>query len=116
MPDQRCRSGWLARRASGITPSEQWVLGKALVQNRRELAHQVEIGRFRLTSHVVSLTSAVREQHLFDGAAMVANMQPVAHLKAIAVDGERLALEDVQDDQRDQFFGMLVGSVIVRAV
>src|SRR4051812_27718467 len=98
MPDQGCRSSRLPRWASRIAPPEQRILGKALVQNSRELAHQVEIGRFRLTSHVVSLTSAAREQHLFDRAAMVTDVQPVAHLKAIAIDGERLALEDVQDD------------------
>src|SRR4051794_32400772 len=116
MSDQGCRSGWPPRRASRINPAERRILDKTLVQNCRELAHQVEIGRFRLASHVVGLTSAALKQDLFDRAAMVMDMEPVAHLKAIAIDGERLALEDVQDDERNQLLRVLVGAVIVRAV
>src|SRR4029079_9054402 len=97
MGDQGCRSAWPPRRTSRIPPAEQRILGKALVQKCRELAHQVEIGRFRLASHVVRLTLAAVKQNLFDRAAMVMDMEPVAHLKAIAIDGERLALEDMQD-------------------
>ena len=42
-------------------------------------------------------------------------MQPVAGLTAVAVDGERLAVESIRDEERDDLLGILVRPVRVRA-
>ena len=47
---------------------------------------------------------------------MVLHVHPVPHLLAIAVDRDRPALQSVDDGERDQLFGKLVGTVVVRAV
>ena len=47
---------------------------------------------------------------------MVVDEEPVADVAAVAVDGQRLAGEGVQDHQRDQLLGKLKPSIIVRAI
>ena len=47
---------------------------------------------------------------------MVFDIEPVAHVRALAVDGQRLALERIDDHQRDQLLGKMIGAVIVRAI
>ena len=47
---------------------------------------------------------------------MVFDVEPVADLLAVAVNGERFPLEGVEDHQRDQFFGKVIRAVIVGAV
>ncbi len=47
---------------------------------------------------------------------MVADVQPVAYLLAVAVDRQRLARLRVGDDQRDQLLREMVGAVVVGAV
>jgi hypothetical protein len=46
---------------------------------------------------------------------VVLDVDPVAHVQAVAVDGEGLALERVQDHEGDQLLGELVRAVVVRA-
>ena len=47
---------------------------------------------------------------------MVLDVEPVANLLAIAVDGQWLAGQGVVNDERDQLFREVVGAVVVRAV
>ncbi len=47
---------------------------------------------------------------------MVLDVEPVAHVAAVAVDRQAAALDGVEDHQRDQLLGELVGAVVVRAV
>ena len=47
---------------------------------------------------------------------MVLDVEPVAHLQAVAVDRQGLAGQRVDDDQRDQLFGEVVGAVVVGAI
>ena len=47
---------------------------------------------------------------------MVAYVEPVADVLALAVDGNGSVLQRVQDDQRDELFGKLVGAVVIRAI
>ncbi len=47
---------------------------------------------------------------------MVEDIEPVPHVAAVAVDGQGLAVQRVQDHQRDQLLRELEGAVVVRAV
>ncbi len=47
---------------------------------------------------------------------MVVDVEPVAHICARAVDRQRLALQAVEDDERDELLGEVVRAVVIRAV
>ena len=55
-------------------------------------------------------------QHQQEARAVILDVQPVADVAAVAVDRQRLALERVENHQRDQLLGKLVRPVVVRAV
>jgi len=78
--------------------------------------HDLEVGFFVATAHVINLAHAPGGEHAADGAAVVLHVEPVAHLQAVAVDGQRRAGQRLDDEQRNQFFGEVVGTVVVGAV
>ena len=47
---------------------------------------------------------------------MVLDIKPVAYIFPVPVDWQGLSFEGVQDDERNQFFGEMIGAIIVRAV
>jgi len=51
-----------------------------------------------------------------DCLVVVLDIEPVADVPPIAVDREGLAFEHVEDHEGDEFFGELIGAVVVRAV
>jgi hypothetical protein len=51
-----------------------------------------------------------------DCAAMILHVEPVAYLKTISVQRNRLSVQRVCDRERDQLLGKLVRPVIVGAV
>ena len=53
-------------------------------------------------------------KHGEHSAAVVFHVKPVALLPAVAVNGQRLVVHGVGDDQRQKFFGKLVRPIIVR--
>jgi len=57
----------------------------------------------------------VMENHV-DSAGVVFHEEPVAHVLALAVNREGLLVTDVVDEKRNQLFGELVRTVVVRAV
>ena len=55
-------------------------------------------------------------QHQQQAGAVILDVQPVAHVAAVAVDRQRTPLERVQDHQRNQLLRKLIRPVVVRAV
>ena len=51
-----------------------------------------------------------------DGAGVIHDVEPVAYVFALAVDGEGTTVAYVVDEQRDELLGELVGAVVVRTV
>ena len=78
--------------------------------------HDVEIGFLVPAADVVHLAQPALGQHRADRAAMILDVQPVADLLAVAVHRQRLARERVDDHQRDQLLGKMIGAVVVGAV
>ena len=87
-----------ARRARGkaCAPRRHWKLGVA--------------------THVIGLTGASAFQYRPDRSAMIADVEPIAHVPTVSIDRQRLAGESVVQHQRDQFLRELPRAVIVRAV
>jgi len=86
------------------------------VQQRADAPHDAQVGHLVVAADVVGFTRPARFEHAADGAAVVAHVEPVAHLLAVAVDREILAREGVDDDQRNELFGELQRAVVVAAV
>ena len=64
---------------------------------------------------VVDLPGAALAEHELDPRAVVLDVQPVPDLAAVAVERQRLAVERVRDEQRDELLRILVRAVRVRA-
>ena len=75
-----------------------------------------EVGLFIPAADVVHLADVAGIQYAADGAAMVFDVEPVADLLAVAIHGQGLACQGVDDHQRDELFGEVVGAVVVAAV
>ena len=87
-----------------------------LVQQRANATHDLQVRPLVAAAHVICLARSPACKHGADGRAVVAHKQPVAHLPAIAVNGQRLARERMRDDERNQLFRKVVGAVVVTAV
>ena len=65
-------------------------------------------------ANVIDLAFAAFPEHGQDRAAVVIDIEPVAHLHAVAINRQRLVFERIRDHQRDQLFRELIGTVIIR--
>ena len=81
-----------------------------------ERVHQKDVFPFVLAAHIVGSPKMAPFQNRPDGAVVVVHKEPVADIASVAVDGQRFFLFDVEDHQRDQFLGKLVGTIVVGAV
>ena len=66
-------------------------------------------------AEVVDLAGPAPAERGVDAPAVVADVDPVADLHAVAVDGQGDVGQGVGDEQRDQLLGELVRTVVVRA-
>ena len=87
-----------------------------LIQDRTYGLHHLQVGLFGVTADVVGLTRSSAEQDTEERFGVILHIKPVTHIVAFAVNGNGITLQCFQDDDRDQFFGKLVRSVIVGAV
>ena len=92
-------------------------IGRQPVQHRANLLCDRQIGLLAAPADIVLLarTAALQDQRP-ERPRMIIDIEPVAHVGAVAVDGQGLPLDGVEDQQRDQLLRELVGPVVVRAV
>ena len=84
-----------------------------VVEHIADGVHDFDRRAFRIAADIVRLPRAAFGGHDFEGRAMVADMQPVAYVLAVAVYGQLLALQRVEDHDRHELLRKLVGPVIV---
>ena len=65
---------------------------------------------------VVCLGNHTLMENQVDSTGMVLYEQPVAHVLALAIDGQWFAVTDVVDEKRNQFLWELIRAIVVRAV
>src|SRR6202158_5351197 len=63
---------------------------------------------------VVDLADSSSFKNCENSTAVIFNVQPVALLFAIAIDGKRFVIERIRNHKRQEFFGELIGTVVVR--
>ena len=90
--------------------------GAHFIEQGAHGVHNFDVGLFVPTAHVVGLAQAASFQYAADGTAVVFHVQPVTHLHAIAINGQGLTGQGVDNHQRDQLFWKVIWPVIVAAV
>ena len=91
-------------------------LGTQLVEQRADGLHDFDVGLFIPAAHVVGLTQPPSFQNAANGTAVVFDVEPIAYLHAVAIDRQGLAGQGVDDHERDQLLGKMVGPVVVAAI
>ena len=86
----------------------------ARVAAEHSLGH-VHVVPLAAAAEVIDFPRAAAAERCGDTAAVVADVDPVANLHAIAVDGQGNVRQGIGDEQRDQLLGKLVRAVIVGA-
>ena len=90
--------------------------GAQFVEQSAHGVDDVDVGFFVPAAHVVGFTQLARFEHAADGAAVVAHVEPVAHLHAVAVHGQVFTGQGVDDHEGDEFFWKVQRAVVVAAV
>ena len=85
------------------------------VQKGKNLAHNFQIGTFRAAAEIVDFTGLAVFNGRQDAQAMVTDINPVAHVLAISIYGQRLILAGAFKHEWNEFFRKLVRSVIIGA-
>ena len=78
-------------------------------------ADNVDVRHFVVAADVIDLAFASLADDEVDGLAVVFDIEPVTHIRAVTIDGKLLAAEDVVDDERNEFFRKMVRAVVVGA-
>src|SRR5258708_12895325 len=66
------------------------------------------------TADVVDLVDSSPFENGENSSAIIFHVQPVALLFAVAIDRKGFIVERIRDHKRQEFFGKLVGAVVVR--
>ena len=75
--------------------------------------HDGEVCPFVLASDAVGLPGASPKEHLPKGLRVVGYIEPVAHVQAVAIDGDGLAGRRLADDHRDELLRELTWAVVI---
>ncbi len=78
--------------------------------------HDLEIRTLRPAAHVVALARLAAFQDRDQRPGMILHIEPVPHVSALAIDGQRTPQEGVRDHQRDEFFRKVIRPVVIGAV
>ena len=90
--------------------------GTQPVEDGADRGHQIDIATLILATHVVTAAQLPSLQDRQQRIGMVFDIEPVAYLQPLSVNGDWPAFQRVQDHHRDQFFRELVGPVIVGTI
>ena len=86
----------------------------ALPGRPQDLLHYLDIRQRPVAPDVVDLTRAAVFEQRGQSAAVVFDEQPIPNLHSVAVDRKPAAVESVENHERDQLLGELIGAVVVR--
>jgi len=70
---------------------------------------------FVAAGDVIGLTGLAMLDEEINRVAMILDINPIADLPAVAVEGERLVVQRVGDEEGDEFLDVLVGAEVVGA-
>ncbi len=91
-------------------------LGHHLVEQITDGMNDVQVLFLVMTADVVGLADGTSGDHGIERASVIFHIEPVTDLVALAIDRQRLAIERIEDDQRDQLLGEVERAVVVGTV
>src|SRR5690606_30575073 len=80
-----------------------------------QVAGDLLVRQLAPAADVVDLAGLPARADELDGRAVIVDVQPVAHVEPVAVERDVLAVQQVGDEQRNDFLGVLVRAVVVGA-
>jgi hypothetical protein len=81
-----------------------------------DLMHNVEILPVTTTTDIVSITHPSMTENNINGRAVICDIEPVTHVRTVAIDGDGLSQQTRTDHRGDKFLLVLIGAVIIGAV
>ena len=90
--------------------------GAELIQHVADGLNNGQVRWLVPATDVVCFTGGAACEDRKYGFAMILYIQPVPDLLAVAVNGQRLAAQSVQDHQRHEFLRKLVGAIVVGTI
>jgi len=73
-------------------------IGVFFVEYRAYPTYELEVRGLIVAADVVRFADYSTSQHIEDGAAVILHVQPIPNLSPVAVNGERLTLDGVEQD------------------
>src|SRR6266536_5819195 len=90
-------------------------VGLGLAQQIEDRARQRHVLDLVAAADIVDLPRLPLAEDEVDGRAVVEDVEPVAHVPAVAVERHRPVLQRIGDEERDDLLGVLVGAEVVAA-
>ena len=84
-------------------------------ERMQEQVDEVDVAQLVTPTDVVDGTRGAFAQNSVDGAAVVLDVQPVADVETVTVDGDGFTGQSFLDREGDEFLGVLAGTVVVGA-
>src|SRR5690606_12272068 len=81
-----------------------------------QYSDQIDIFPLVETSDVVSTSIFSLMKHKIDSTCVIDHIQPIAGIVTIAIDRYWLVVQYIVNTQRNQFFGKMIGTVIVGTI
>ena len=85
------------------------------IEQSQDFADNFQVCLLVSAADVINLARSSPFERHKDGAGMLVRKDPLAHVETIAIDGQWTVFHCVRDQNGNQLFGKLVGTVIVRA-
>ena len=76
----------------------------------------IDVGPLVPPTDVISFADAAIMEHPVDAIGMIFDIQPVPDMRPITVYWQLFTVQHIDDDQRNQLFGKMIGPVVVRAI
>ena len=86
-----------------------------LTQYLKDFPGQVYIGPLVVSTYVVDPVRLALMHDEVYGTAVVKYMNPIANVKAIAIDGDRSVTKSIQNDRRNEFLRVLLRAIVITA-
>ena len=76
----------------------------------------LQVSPLVMPADVVGLAHVAVDRNSQQCSGVILDIEPVPYLRAVAVNGQRLAVQGVEDHVWNQFFWKMIGAVVVGAV
>lgn len=90
--------------------------GLEYIEQIADMVDDIDVGHLVVAADVVYLAELAGFKDATDGGAVILDEEPITDLASVPVNGEGFPCEGVVDDERDEFFWKVVGSVVVGTV